>query len=69
MHHRPPVLNDIDKLRRMLESQRWRIQKMLSARLRERRLREVDEKITRLERIEQFCRNRLTEEELKGITG
>lgn len=67
MYRRPPVLIDIDKLRKDIELQVWKANRMRNQRVRDRRLRELEENQTRLERVEQFIRRHMPEEELKGI--
>jgi len=70
MNHRPiSVLKDIQGLRFSIEAEKFRFQYLNNLKVRERRLKRAEEQLKKIDRIEQFCRAHITDEQWKGIIG
>lgn len=64
---RPRILSDIDAVRASWESELWRRRRYITGGARDKKIRHAENMITRLDKIEQWCRERLSADEIEGM--
>lgn len=69
IHRPPPILHEINCLRDSIAADVFRFKKLLNPKAREYRLRKAERQLKNIEKIEQFCRSHIPEEQWKGFIG
>lgn len=69
IHRQPAILHEINCLRDSISSDVFRIKKLINPKARQQRLKKLENQLSRLNKIEQFCRTHIPEDQWKGVLG